>query len=544
MKTGKWLARTLAGCVAIGLTWGSALCQSRPAAPSPGTQPAARAEALPPIREVREPAVAGLFYPKDANVLAATIDRLLAEANQPPVENLRALICPHAGYEFSGQTAACSYKQLAGRDVKTVIVLAPSHYAYFDGAFLPTADAYRTPLGLVRISPKAAELAKTPPFTTTMRGRVDRPDWTAKSPKAAPPVGGDTPDTWEHAVEVQVPFLQRVLKDSSFSMVSVVYGQVDSDAVAKALAPVLDDQTVIVASSDLSHYHPYDDARKLDDRCVGAALTLDLERMAGQEACGKGPILTLLRIAVNKGWRARFLDYRNSGDVTGDKRGVVGYAAIAFYEPGKAGSTFTAAQRKQLLELARKALRESAGRQGDSTAASAGKGALAEALLHVTAEAEALTGKLAEARGTFVTLTKGGQLRGCIGNILPAGSLAKSIVGNTQNAALHDSRFNPVQADEVDKIEIEVSVLSLPEPLYFKDWQDLIFLLRRGQDGVILRIGDHTATFLPQVWEEIPDKGKFLSALSVKAGCKPDAWKTEATSVFTYHVEAFRESDK
>ncbi|NQT84076.1 AmmeMemoRadiSam system protein B [bacterium] len=283
--------------------------------------------------KVREAAVAGLFYPKEKDVLAAMIDSFLGSVGAPQVENVRGLVCPHAGYRFSGQTAAYSYKQLMGRDVRTVVVMAPSHYSLFRGASIPDVTAYRTPLGTVELSPKAKELAKIGPLVSNPPSQVRRPPWWRESPKKAPPVGEDTPHTWEHSLEVQIPFLQRTLKD--FSIIPIVFGQVDAEKVARALVRKVDAKTVLVASSDLSHYYPYDVARRKDASCTKAICDLDIERMKKEEACGKAPILTLMHIARQKGWKAKLLDYRNSGDTAGDKSGVVGYAAVVFYEPKK-----------------------------------------------------------------------------------------------------------------------------------------------------------------------------------------------------------------
>jgi hypothetical protein len=525
MTRTKWLVLLVAASMAAV----SASCQSRRSRSSSQTQGSGQASQARPIKAVREAAVAGLFYPKDAAALGKLIEALLANVKEGPIENLRGLICPHAGYEFSGQTAAVSYKLLVGRDVKTAVVLAPSHYCLFEGAFLPRTDAYRTPLGLVPLSPKADELAKVSPFTSTPQCRVERPGWWRQSPMTAPADGQDLPDTWEHAVEVQVPFLQRVLKD--FTLVPVIYGNVDPAEVAKAIEPVLDDKTIVIASSDLSHFYPYDEARKLDDRCLTAVCTLDIERMKDQEACGKAPIQTLMHLAKSKGWRARFLDYRNSGDTAGDKNRVVGYGAIAFYAPAKAAQDFSPEERKWMLQLARKALRES----------------VAAAKLppvDTSNLSPRLTRELTEPKGCFVTLTKDGSLRGCIGHILPQEPLSKAIMDNAQNAALRDPRFLPVQAVELDKIKIEISILTTPEPLYFKDSKDLLDRLQPGKDGVILKIGDRMATYLPQVWDQIPDKQKFLDSLAVKAGCQADAWKTGPTTILIYHVEAFKEPEK
>ena len=174
--------------------------------------------------------------------------------------------------------------------------------------------------GTVSISEKAQQLVRTSPFVLEPRCLVQRPPWWQQSSKPAPAAGEDTPDTWEHSVEVQVPFLQKTLKH--FKILPVVFGEVDPEQAAKVLAGVIDDKTIVVASSDLSHYHPYDEAKELDNRCVQAVCNLNIDEMKIQEACGKVPILTLMYLAREKGWKAQLLDYRNSGDTSGDKSTV------------------------------------------------------------------------------------------------------------------------------------------------------------------------------------------------------------------------------
>src|ERR1035437_5587476 len=473
---------------------------------------------------VREPVVAGLFYPKDPAELSRIIDRLLAAAPVEPVGDLKAIVCPHAGYEFSGPTAAYAYKNLVGRRFDTVIILAPSHYALFDGASVPAVDAYRTPLGLVPISPKARALAKTSPCLSEPCCPVQRPPWWQQSSKPAPDPAKDTPDTWEHSAEVQVPFLQKVL--TNFAILPVVFGNVDPAQVARAVATQLDDKTLLVVSSDLSHYHPYDEARQLDTRCVKAMCSLDIGAMETQEACGKLPILALLHLAHQNGWQARLLDYRNSGDTSGDKsHGVVGYAAIAFYAPAQ--GNFNPTEREQLLELARRALKE---------AVAPGRSPLADT--------NNWPAKFRESRGCFVTLTRAGALRGCIGHIFPQESLYRAIQDNARSAALEDPRFRPVQPGELNQLEIEISVLTEPKPLPFTSPEDLLDKLQPDKDGVVLKLDGRGATFLPQVWSQIPDKVEFLNHLSEKAGGASGDWRKPGTSVLTYRVEAFKESEK
>jgi len=487
----------------------------------PAGKEATSMKAKTPTR-VREAAVAGLFYQAEPERLAQNIDFMLASTHVEAVGELKAVIAPHAGYQFSGLTAAHAYKLMAGRDYKTVLLLAPSHYALFDGVYVTDTEAYRTPLGDMLVSPRAAQLAKLPPFTSQPNAMVQRPGWWQQSPATAPAAGKDTPETWEHSGEVQVPFLQKVLPRAE--LIPVVFGRVDPALAARTLATQLDDQTIIVASSDLSHYHPYADARARDTKCIEDILALKTE-LPHEGACGAGPILAVINLAREKGWKPKLLDYRNSGDATGNTNTtVVGYTAIAFFAAGD--ERFNAAERRQLLDLARQSV----------TAAAR------NSVLPVL-EASYWPEKLRAPGGCFVTLNKRGQLRGCIGNILPGAPLYKAVTENARGAALHDSRFPPVSADELSEIEIEVSVLTPPQPLAFSSPADLLAKLKPHRDGVVLQVQGSSSTFLPQVWSQLPDKEQFLNHLSQKAGRPADAWRQPGTQVMTYQVEAFHEHD-
>jgi AmmeMemoRadiSam system protein A len=425
-----------------------------------------------------------------------------------------------------------AYKQLEGRDVDTVIVMAPSHYADFEGASVPEVDAYQTPLGRVPLSPRAAELAAVRPLASGQPCRVGRPGWWRQASKEAPPFGEDTPHTWEHSLEVQLPFLQRVLED--FTMVPIVFGSVDPREVAKSLQDTLDEKTVLVASSDLSHYYPYDVAQQLDSSCIRAICDLDVEWMKDEDACGKGPILTLMHLARENGWRTKLLDYRNSGDTSGDKSGVVGYAAIVFFEPeeGNPPENPSAArlgpeEGKILVDLAAKTVAE-----------------VVEHGSHPSVDVTEMPEGLSQRRACFVTLTKEGQLRGCIGSIFPRESLCRAVVERAGSAATDDPRFPPVKPDELDDLEIEVSVLTIPRRLEFESAEDLLAKLRPGIDGVVLRIGPRQSTYLPQVWEQISDPADFMGNLSQKAGLAPDAWRSPQAMVLTYQAQVFEQTEQ
>ena len=405
----------------------------------------------------------------------------------------------------------------------------------------------KPPWARSRFPPRLRSSAAWRPLSCIRSARSVGRHGGSRSPKELPPFGEESPHTWEHSVEVQYPFLQRVLKD--FEVVPVVFGQIDPEAAADALLKVLDDDTLLVASSDLTHYLPYDVAKSLDSNCVQMVCSLNVdwfeEEEAGLEsqtqsrvsmACGKDPILTVMHVARKKGWKAKLLDYRNSGDTSGNKQAVVGYAAIAFYKSAETAlaekpsdakqNEFAADQRKFLLDLARKSLIAAA--NGEAPPQPETKG-----------PAE----KLKEPRACFVTLKKNHQLRGCIGTVFPREPLSQAVVRAARSAAIEDHRFDRVKPEELKDIEIEVSVLTLPKRLKFSSPEDLLAKLRPGVDGVVLRVGSHQGLFLPQVWEQIPDKQQFLNRLAEeKAGLDASAWKRGDAKILVYQVEAFVES--
>ncbi|MGA1875174.1 MAG: AmmeMemoRadiSam system protein B [bacterium] len=466
-------------------------------------------------KRVRLPVVSGQFYPAEREKLAGMVRHFLKEAGGKPISgNIRGLVSPHAGYMYSGIVAAAGYRQVAP-DIKTVFVLAPSHSVGANKASIPDVDFYRTPLGDIPLSPIAASLRQQELFSPipAMHQR-------------------------EHSLEVQIPFLQERLED--FELVPIIIGQTNPKPIADALLPYLKKDTLLVASSDLSHYYSYQEAKTLDSVCTEAITALQMGKMAECEACGKIPLLVLMEIAQKKGWKGQLLDYRNSGDTGGPKDQVVGYASIAFVDEVEnkeaAGEeketaktetgreTISEKDKKVLLDLARRTITEAL--TGKKSAS------LSE---------DILSPFLKEKRGCFVTLHKKGSLRGCIGTILPHEQLYRSVQENAINAAFRDPRFSPLQAGELDQIDLEISVLTKPRRIQFKDSEDLKQQLRPGRDGVILSQGWHRATYLPQVWEQLPDKESFLQSLCLKAGLSRDAWKGPNIEVELYEAIVFSE---
>ena len=458
--------------------------------------------------ETRKPAVAGSFYPSGKQELEELIGRLTEQAKQTRVElpagkSLKALILPHAGYIYSGLTAAHASLVLSEGQFQKVILMGPDHRIGFANAAISQVDAYETPLGAVHFHRDVETLRKDTALFSSIPG------------------SGDS----EHSLEVELPFLQYCLK--RFELIPIIMGSGDIERYFSAISPLVDSQTLIVASSDLSHYLPYQKALDTDRETLRMILSLSTDSLAKKDnaACGKFPILVLLKMAKQYDWQPLLLNYTNSGDTAGRKDRVVGYAAIAFYG-GSSMKQISKEQGKVLLNLARQTISSKLGQKvtlSDS---------LADALKDNDFKAHC---------GTFVTLKIDGQLRGCIGNLSSSETIVEGVKRNAENAAFHDYRFSPLKAKELANVEIEVSVLTEPKPLEFKDGDDLLSKLRVNVDGVIIRRGSASATFLPQVWEQLPKPDEFLSHLCSKAGLPANSWKKPGLEVLTYQVQYFEE---
>ena len=261
-------------------------------------------------RPVRQPAVAGQFYPADLDLLRRDVGEYISQASLPDdVDGVRAVIAPHAGYVYSGATAGHAFKalkRLPDRE-RTVFLLGPAHRVPVNGVALGNYSAFRTPLGDAPVAvDRVADMLDSAPFYTTAPG--------AHEP--------------EHCLEVEVPFLQVSLAD--FELVPMLFGQVNPREVATDLVDRLEEQDLIVVSSDLSHFHSYDQARQQDRAFLDALLEGSVKGVREGEACGRAPVMTLMEIAELKGWAPHLLDYRNSGDTAGSRSRVVGYGAIAY----------------------------------------------------------------------------------------------------------------------------------------------------------------------------------------------------------------------
>jgi AmmeMemoRadiSam system protein B/AmmeMemoRadiSam system protein A len=445
---------------------------------------------------VRPAAVAGTFYPGDAKSLAADIDEMLGgvECLAPRLGFPKALVVPHAGYIYSGTVAAHAYEELSAARgvVRRVVLLGPVHRVAVRGLAAPSAASFMTPLGAVRIDQDA------------LRQLRDLPQV----------VVSDRAHALEHSLEVQLPFLQKQLGD--FALVPFAVGDAGVDEVGTVIERLWGGpETLIVVSTDLSHYRAYQAARAIDGTTLAriAARATDLNH---EEACGATPLNGFLAVARKRGLPVKLLAACNSGDTAGGKDRVVGYSAFAAYEGGEVALPDAGAT---LLAIARAAI---------------------ECTLRGTVEPASDLPWLRQAGATFVTLTREGRLRGCIGSLSAARPLADDVAENARAAAFRDPRFPALTRDEWPLCRVEVSLLASPKPLRFADQADLLAQIVPGEDGLIVEADGKRGTFLPQVWETIPDKRLFLQELLKKAGLPADT-RLGRCKVARYRVAKFRE---
>jgi hypothetical protein len=459
--------------------------------------------------------------------LVESVDRLLADtaaqgmAREAPV---RAVLVPHAAHRYSGAVAAAAFREVRGQTVRRVVVLAPAHRARVEGLALPRENAFATPLGAVPVDREAVEAIGADPLARGDPGAHDA----------------------EHAIEVQLPFLQRALP-RGWTLVPVLVGSLapgDEARAAALLAPLLDTGTLLVISGDFTHfgerfgYQPFpldgstrDRIAALDEGAYARIAARDPAGLAayrartGITACAVDPARVLAALLPPEA-RAERVAYGMSGDQTGDYRHSVSYLAATFRWPGEAGPQGVGAEAEldaldgpslgYLRQLARAAVEASVVPLGPA--------------------GERLTGLLARVPpalerpgGAFVTLRSGGELRGCVGTLPSTDPLYAVVARCAVGAARHDPRFPPVAAAELAGLSVEVSVLAEPRPI--DSWR----AIRVGEDGIVLSHNGRRAVFLPEVAREQgwgPEE--TLTALSRKAGLDADAWRNGARlAVFT-----------
>lgn len=470
----------------------------------------------------RQPAVAGQFYPADPKELKLTLESLFRNALKPKTyKNIAAIISPHAGYVYSGEVAASAFSQLKQNvNYENIFLIGSSHHVYFEGASIYRKGNFVTPLGKVPVNKLIADdLIKNYSFYS------DR----------------DDAHRHEHSIEVQIPFLQYHL-GNGYKIVPIVIGTQSTALckdIARSLKPYLNEKNLFIISTDFSHYPSYEDAIRVDKLTIEAVISKSPEKLMNvlennqkkgvknlsTSLCGWTSVMVLLYMLENeKDLVGELIQYKNSGDVKfGDKSKVVGYSAITFTRREKMNKedfNLNNEEKKILLNISRKTLEMFVKE---------------EKIPEV--DEKNLTPNLKQKCGAFVTLYFNKQLRGCIGRFEATEPLYKVVQQMTVASASEDYRFYPVNEDELDNIEIEISVLT---PLKKIKSIDEIQL---GKHGIYIKKGFQSGTFLPKVAVETGwSKEEFLGHCARdKAGIGWDGWKD--AELYTYEALVFSEKD-
>jgi len=457
---------------------------------------------------IREPVVAGMFYPGEQDKLRVQVAELLknarkAEDNRKPF----VLIVPHAGYKYSGSIAAIAYKQLIGHQYDSIIIIGQSHHAYFDGICVYKDGFFKTPLGMVEIDTELAELL------IQAHPQI----------KFIPNV-----DTHEHSIEVQLPFLQYIF-GNNMKFVPVLLSSIgDCKILSDALVKYIRGKDVlIVISSDMSHYHPYQEACNIDRATLSYIEDMDIQGTLEQIKkyhsigrcawCAPGAVLTSMFLAEKIGIDdVVVLEYANSGDTAGGKNRVVGYCAVAMYKK-ITQVVIPKPMEQKLLKIARETLESYVKHRK-------------------VPEFKVTEPELLIPRGVFVSLKKDGKLRGCIGFIQPRLSLYQAVIKMTIAAATEDRRFFPVTEEELKDIKIEITILS---ELKLIDKPEEIVV---GEHGIYIVKGLRSGLLLPQVAVEYNwNREEFLQNVCYKANLPPHAWKDKDTKIYVFTGRVFGE---
>lgn len=463
------------------------------------------------VDKFRVPAVAGLFYSANAGDLDLQVGQYLTNTTVAHNKQPKILVVPHAGYMYSAQTAAKAYALLSPyKDtIHNVVLVGPSHHVALKGFALSNDDYFTTPLGKIAVNKVMnAELEVKQGFMYNNAAHLK-----------------------EHSIEVQLPFLQKVLKN--FSIIPIVYGEANPQELAVALEPFLKQpNTLIIFSADLSHYYTYDQAKLIDNQ-TKALVENKLPMVEDHMSCGATGINAAVILSQQSHLLPKLLDIVNSGDVSGDKSGVVGYGAWSFDAP----EILVKKTPQNALNQEVENLRSFASHYGKELMNIA-KISLEEAVLknkHFKPSRDDYPDVLFNKGAAFVTLEENNELRGCIGSLLPSQSIADDIALNSYAAAMEDNRFSPVKPEEIKDIKISISLLSGFEPIAYSSEEDLLKKIVKGVDGIIIRDGDRQGVFLPSVWKQLPEPQEFLNNLKLKAGMSPSYWSNKI-KVYRFRV--------
>lgn len=444
--------------------------------------------------KIKKPSVAGQFYTADKDELAASIESFVVNSQKDCSYESRAVIVPHAGHMYSGALAARGYQYLK-RNIETLIIFAPAHRYAVETFAVPTDDAWQIPTGELKINKEMVKEIQN--------------------------MGGEYCDEAflnEHSIEVQLPFIKQFMPETL--IVPVLIGGSSYHDISAVIKKYWDNEKVgFVISSDLSHFRNKQEASRIDNATADMIENLIADNMMPEQACGYKAICGLIDFAKEKGFSLMRVGMTDSSEKSGDTTSVVGY-----------GSWYLAEQDK--CEYLKEYFAE--------TLLNLCKVSIKSQIEKVNVKVENYPRALETKTACFVTLNIEENLRGCIGSIIAVEPLIVNICKNARNAAFNDPRFTPVQANELEKISISVSLLSHPVRMCFKDENDLLEQLKPGVDGLIIKDAGRQAVYLPEVWHQLPEKEQFLNSLKQKAGLAPD-WFSDTFEAYRFTTSYVKE---
>lgn len=446
------------------------------------------------MTKIKEPSVANTFYSGNPAELKRQLDGFSKENGNRYEYKTRAVIVPHAGLIYSGQLAYEGISQL-DKSVKNIFIFAPSHRVPLGGLALTGYDEWKTPLGTIKINQE---------INSVLEEKFEAKIF-------------DEAFAEEHSVEIEVPAIQHLFSED-VNIIPVLVGKVNPQKITDIISEYYDNKEFgFIISSDLSHFLDDKKAQKIDGETARMIESGNVQELRYDQACGAVGIYGLVEFANKKRFSLIRINLINSSLTSGNKSSVVGYGAWFLYE-GSKNKFIKEYYSEYLLKLCRNII-----------LSKFNKGTL------YTAHAPVFN----QLGACFVTLKKNNNLRGCIGSIIAHQSLINDIVQHSKDAAFHDPRFNPVEENEVDSLTIDISILSEPEKMSFKNEQDLLEQIVPFRDGIIIKDKYYQAVYLPSVWEDLPDKVMFLNSLKMKAGLPPEYFSEtfEAYRFSTVYIE-------
>lgn len=428
------------------------------------------------MKKIKQQSVGDVFYPNSKNELENLFSGFEKDLNEKFINKTRALIIPHAGYIYSGKLAYQAMKNL-DNNTENVFIIAPSHHFPLFNMGLCDYDSFLTPFGEIYQNLKIVNEIK---YEFNLEFNNDA-------------------FNMEHSIEVQLPILKYLYKNKDFKIVSILTCANSSKEISKIISKYWkDEKNSFIISSDLSHFLNHTEAEKTDERTAQMIETDDVLTFDNKRACGLEGILALKEFTLNNNFSLIRIGLLNSSKANNDKTRVVGYGAWRLFEGSK--NEFI---KKYFSDFILKICKKSIEQKGS----------------YFPENYDCVFDELG---ACFVTLEINGFLRGCIGSIIAYEPLIDNLVKNAYNSAYKDPRFNPLEKEEIDKIEIKVSILSSPVEIEFESEEELLCKIVPFKDGIIIKDGAYQAVYLPSVWDDINDKKQFLNSLKIKAGLKQD----------------------